>query len=104
MQESDWKIFKKVKEAALDKCCEKSLAEFQQLISDNSKSNHQRFLDLFDRVDNANSEIARMFDGHSRSRAAMQALAMRKHGLIPHESMTNFSQEFQEQTNPEKYE
>jgi len=34
----------------------------------------------------------------------MQTLAMRKHGLIPSESITKFSQEFQEQTNPGKYE
>ena len=59
MEESDWKIFKKVKEAALDKYCGNALTEFQQLISDNSKSNHQRFLDLFDHVDNTNCENVR---------------------------------------------
>ncbi len=63
MKESDWKIFKKIKE-------------------------------------NRDKQMALIFDGHSRSKAHLQLLAMRGEGLVDEELLSQLSEEFIEQTDP----
>ena len=104
MNESDWKIFKEIKEAALDKCCSNVLSEVHATISDGTKSNHDRFLELYDLVQANNKDIASIFDGHSRSKASLQTMLMRRHGLISDNLVAKFSPELQENTKPTNYE
>ncbi|MBL7003389.1 MAG: hypothetical protein ISR69_05125 [Gammaproteobacteria bacterium] len=104
MNESDWKLFKQVKEAALDKLSGNALTEVQTTVSDSSQSNYERFLKLYDLIKSTNKDIANIFDGHSRSRAGLQTMLMRSNGLISEEMVSKFSVEFQEGTKPISYE
>ncbi|WP_432470215.1 hypothetical protein [Amphritea sp. HPY] len=101
MKESDWKKFKKIKEAALDKCCQEALIEYQKSISDDSASHHQRFLNVYELVHDTNKELAQIFDDQSRSKAVIQMLLMRRRGLVPDESIAIFSEEFQQSSDPD---
>ncbi len=104
MNETDWKIFNEVKKEALEKFCSESLSAIKEVISDDTNSNHNRFLEIYELIENANNDIAAIFDGHSRSRAALQIMLMRKHCLVSDEQLAKFSVEFQENTRPINYE
>ena len=44
IKESDWKIFKGVREVALERFCERVLHEIERIGSDATKTKHQRYL------------------------------------------------------------
>ena len=48
--------------------------------------------------------MAKMFDGHARSKADYQLLFMRFHDLVDDEMINKLSDEFQSQTKPRVYE
>lgn len=100
MKESDWKIFKKIKEKAIDLFCSKALAEFEEVINDKSGGSHETYTLLYKLVQNRDKHMALLFDGHSRSQAHLQLLAMRAEGLADKDLLGQLSKEFLEQTDP----
>ena len=103
MKESDWKIFKAIKEEAIEKFCEKSLAAFKEIIDDESKHVHERYLLNYKLVVNRDKQMALLFDDHSRSKALLQLLAIRREGLANEELISKLSDEFREHTDPQKH-
>ena len=104
MKESDWKIFKKIKEKAIEKYCTLMLGEFQEVIADESEHVHDRYLLLYKLVHSRNKRMSQIFDGHSRSKASMQLIFMRMEGLTDQSLVEKLSEEFQEGTNPARFE
>jgi len=102
MKESDWKIFKAIKEEAIEKFCENCLAEFREVIDDESKNVHDRYLLNYKLVKNRDKLMALLFDGHSRSKATLQLLAIRGEGLASDKLVSELSDELREQTDPTK--
>ena len=60
--ESDWKVFRELREIALDRFCKRILNEATDVISEGSGTAHERFLKLFKHVGDQNDEIAHAFD------------------------------------------
>jgi bisphosphoglycerate-independent phosphoglycerate mutase (AlkP superfamily) len=102
MKESDWKIFKKIKEHALEKFCADFLADVSEIVGRNNQSAHERYLDLYEAVSKKDKELGRIFDWHSRSKATMQLLIIRKHGLAEERLLKELSDEFFEITDPKR--
>ncbi len=100
MTESDWKIFKQIKEKAIESYCRLCLAEFKKIIDDDSLHTHERYLLNYKLVENSDKKMQLLFDGHSRSRAWLQLLAIRGEGLADESLVAKLSAEFQEQTSP----
>ena len=101
MKESDWKTFKKIKESALDQFCRGALAEFGEIISEEGTA-HERYLHLYRRVENTDRRMFLLFDGLSRSKAALQLRAIRGEGLAKPELLSQLSEDFEKQTDPER--
>lgn len=102
MKESDWKLFKGIKEKAIDRYCRNALSDFGEIIDNEDKSPHARYLYLYKIVDNTNRKMSLLIDGHSRSKAWLQLLAIRGEGLADERLVSKLSEEFQEQTDPSK--
>lgn len=102
MTESDWKIFKQIKELAIERFCSNSLAEFREVINDESAHVHERYLLNYKLVENRDKQMSLIFDGHSRSKARLQLLVMRSEGLADEQLVKQLSEEFQKQTIPTK--
>ena len=84
--ESDWKVFRDLRELALDRFCKRVLGEIEPLCRDTARSHHERFLDIFDFVLRRNKELADAFGDPRRSRMIDQLAIMQAHGLLePHE-------------------
>lgn len=96
MTESEWKIFRSVRVDALDRLCGRALGEITQAAAQEGKSNHDRFLAVFDLVMDCNDQIADAFDHLSRSKALMQLTIMRSMGLLTDEDLAQFSQQTRE--------
>ena len=102
MKESDWKIFKKIKDKAIDNFCTNTLAELREVINDDNQSAHERYLLNYELVNNRDKQMGLLFDGHSRSKAPLQLLAIRREGLADEELVSKLSEEFRNQTDPSK--
>lgn len=103
MNESDWKIFKQIKEKAIEQYCSMCLAEFREVIDDESKHVHDRYLLNYKMVDNRNRQMSLLFDGHSRSKAWLQLLAIRGEGLADEDLLSKLTDEFRDKTDPIKH-
>ncbi|KGK01634.1 hypothetical protein [Thalassotalea sp. ND16A] len=102
MKESDWKIFIQIKDKAIEKCCSSVLEKSQSVISNKNDDAHKRYLNLYEHIDKSNRKIADLFDGHSRSKAWLQLLMIRREGFADEELVKQLSEEFQNHTNPNK--
>ena len=104
MKESDWKIFKRIKEKAIQTFCEQALEEFEGVITDETKRAHDRYLMLYKMVRERDRQMESLFDGHSRSRAPLQLLVLRREGLADEELLGMLSEEFRASTDPDNLE
>ena len=103
MKESDWKVFTAIKDKAIEQYCTVALEETQEVVSDHKKHVHERYLFLYKLLQNSNKKMALLFDGHSRSKAWIQLIAIRSEGLADEALLSKLSDEFREKTDPEKH-
>ena len=103
MKESDWKIFKQIKEKAIERFCVESLEEFQEVIMDQTENAHNRYLLLYKLVQNRDKRMQLLFDNHSRSKALIQLLAIRAEGLADDTLLSKLSDEFLKKTDPNSH-
>jgi len=103
MKESDWKLFKEIKEIAIERFCTMALDEFRDVMDDESEHIHNRYLLNFKLVQNKDRQMSLLFGGHSRSKAALQLLAIRGEGLADENLVSKLSEEFREQTDPTRH-
>lgn len=98
--ERDWKRFVVLKERALERYCRTTLSDVAGLCvlppgtdgdEDGGPSAQERYREVYWLVQERNRQIARAFDGHSRSRAPLQFLAIVEMGLLTDEEIEEFS-------------
>ncbi len=102
MKESDWKLFKEIKDRAIDQYCRTALSEFGEIIDNEDQSAHERYLYLYKIINNSNRKMSPLFDGHSRSNAGFQLLAIRREGLADERLVSELSEEFRQETDPSR--
>lgn len=93
IKESDWKVFKRVREAALERFCERVLDEITRINSDSTKCKHERYVAIYRLVQEHNKEINRIFDYLRRSTAVNQLCLFRSHDLVTEQELRQFSPE-----------
>jgi hypothetical protein len=91
INESDWKIFKPVREHALERFCERVLAEAERIRADVGKSQHERYVETYQLLIKRDKELVQIFDYLRRSTAVMQLATFRSEGLITDEEYMRFS-------------
>lgn len=91
LPESDWKHLRSIKDAALNRFCERALAECSETIADPGRTAHERYLALFEVMGKRDEELSRAFDGLRRSTALIQLMNMRSLGLVTDEEMEGFT-------------
>ena len=94
--ESDWKIYSALNPIALERLCEKILAEARAEIGRPNKSAHARYQDLYQLILDRDRDIAGAFNEFSRSRALMKLGMMHSLGLLTGEEIRRFTPETQQ--------
>jgi len=102
MKESDWKLFKQIKEQAIWLFCNNALSEYEEIIKNKSDNSRETYTYLYRLVINRDNQMALLFDGHSRSKASLQLLAIRGEGLANEDLLKKLSDEFFQQTDPSR--
>lgn len=97
MRESDWKIFRELRQIALERFCQRILNEIEGLSSDANKSFHERYLDIYRHIQQQDRELGRIFDAPRRSQAVMQLALISSLGLLEPEELIRFSEETRQQ-------
>lgn len=93
MKESDWKRLRDLKPIALDRFCSRVLADIERASSDAAATSHQRYLAVYDLIQQRDKQLGRMFDGLSRSSAMGKLLLMHRAGLLTEDELALFSEE-----------
>lgn len=102
MKESDWKTFVKIKANALELYCSAALDESQSMISSESGTAHDRYLQLYRLIHKQDKQLGILFDGHSRSNALLQLISIRREGIADEGLIAELSDEFREATDPNR--
>lgn len=89
--ESDWKVFRELHAVALERFCERVLAEVQEISARSGRSFHDRYLDVDRLLRKRDAELARAFDNPRRSAAFIQLFAIHSLGLLEPTELTRFS-------------
>ncbi len=80
--ESDWKKFRRLREVALERFCDRTLQEIAKLAADASSGLHQRYLKIYTLMQRRDREMGRAFDDPRRSWALQQLSVMYALGLL----------------------
>jgi hypothetical protein len=91
--EPDWKIFRQLRLLALDRFCQRVLAEVSELAVDVDKSHHERYLAMFKLLHDRDDKLADMFNSPRRSVALMQLARIQSMKLLSTEELARFSPE-----------
>ena len=94
-RESDWKKFTKLKRIALERFCESVLDESRVLCDREDLTAHERYLEIYNIIQERDKELVRAFDGHSRSRADQQLRDMYNKGFVTDDELSKFSEKTQ---------
>jgi hypothetical protein len=91
--QSDWKLFKKLREAALQRLCERALNDVAEVAADPSHTPHERYRQVYQRIQKYDEQIASAFNAMRRSRMIIQLMQMRSLKLIGDAELEPFTQE-----------
>jgi len=89
--ESDWRRFKEVHNKLLERFCSRILEEVVAVSQRADGTAHERYLKLFELIDERNEQMARAFDDFRRSTAVMQLGIMRRMKLLRDDDLSVFS-------------
>jgi len=91
--EADWKVLRRVHPLALERFCERVLAEIEHVTHNSAQSTHQRYLDIFKIVMQRDREMASIFNDPKRSKALTMLAGMRSEGLLMTDEFSSLSAE-----------
>ena len=91
--ESDWKVFRELREVALQRFCNRILEELLSVIRDDSGNAHERYLAVFRRIQERDEQLARAFNDPRRSRMLIQLAAIQALGLLSAGDLGRFTHE-----------
>ncbi len=89
--EPDWRVFRQVRVAALERFCERVLREAQDIAADGAASFHDRYLRAFRLFAQRDRELSQAFDDSRRSQAMSQLVHMHTLRLLTPEELARLS-------------
>jgi hypothetical protein len=93
IKEPDWKVLRRVHPLALERFCERVLAEIDRVLRNGAPSPHARYLQIFRILQQRDREMARLFDNPRRSHALTMLAQIRSQGLLTEDEFSSLSPE-----------
>ncbi|HEV3051957.1 MAG TPA: hypothetical protein VGX50_16735 [Longimicrobium sp.] len=94
--EADWKVLRSVKDAALNRLCERILDECRGVMDDPNGTAHERYLRLFKLIQDRDEDIEHAFNDMRRSRAVQRISWIKFLDLLTDEEWERFSPQTRE--------
>jgi hypothetical protein len=96
IKESDWKIFRKVREPALERYCQRVLEDVRRLLDKDKGAYHERYLKVWELLRNRDKTLALAFNDPRRSQAIIQLANIKAENLLTEDELNQFSAELLE--------
>lgn len=96
IKESDWKVFRKVRQPALERYCQRVLGDVRRIVDKKSSSYHERYLQLWKLLRDRDKTIGIAFDSPRRSQAIIQLANIDAENLLTEDELNQFSDETRE--------
>jgi len=96
IKESDWKLFRQLHEVALERFCERVLAEVRSATVETGDGSHDRYLRIYNLIRDRDKTIARTFNDPRRSNALILLANIKHEGLLTAAELARFSSETRE--------
>jgi len=91
--EKDWKLLKSMKDAKLNQVCEQILWAVSSVIINKGNENHKAYLEVWEKVQTGDSDVAEMFNDLRRSNAVLKLAVWQRYGLLAERELNEFSEE-----------
>ena len=98
IKESDWKVFRRVREPALEQYCQRVLEDVRRIVDKKSSSYHERYSQLWKLLRNRDKTLAICFDDPRRSQAINQLMNIDAENLLTRDELNQFSDETRERS------
>jgi len=89
--ERDWKVLRELKTVTLERLCERILRSAAEITTQSGLTNHQRYIKMWELIQEQNEEVALAFDDHRRSTAFLKILQIHRRGLFTDEEFARLS-------------
>src|SRR5687767_6395100 len=96
INESDWKLFRRLHQVALERFCERLLADVRAAAADTGEGYHDRYLKVFDLIRDRDKTMGRTFDDLRRSKALVLLANIKHEGLLTAAELAQFSPEMRQ--------
>lgn len=96
IQESDWKIFRRLHGVALERFCRQVIEEVNRTTANCRENYHERYLELFRLIMDRNKKMAGVFDDMRRSNAFFLLASIKGSQMLTDEEFHEFSPETRE--------
>ena len=96
LPEADWKVVRRLHGLALERFCQRVLADIAQINSVATQKAHARYLEIFKLVEEQDKEIEWIFNDLRRSNAMEHLCAMRSRGFLREDEFALLSQDTQD--------
>ena len=95
LPEHDWKRWQQLAPTLLNRFCDSVVAK-AAAFSTGKSSGHEKYLALYEYIDESNRDIAIVFDNRRRSSAILQIAAAVVRGIMSASELSSFSEGTQE--------
>jgi hypothetical protein len=96
IKESDWKLFRQLREIALERFCERVLAEVRTAAAETGDGFHDRYLRVYDLIRDRDKTIGWAFNDPRRSNALILLANIKREGLLTPDEFAQFSEQTRE--------
>jgi hypothetical protein len=96
IEESDWKVFRRLHKIALERFCERVLKEVKAAATEHAKGYHDSYLKVFALIRDRDQTIASAFNDPRRSNAFILLSNIMNEGLLTTAELDQFSPEARE--------
>ena len=89
--ESDWKVFRELREVALQRFCSRIFETLDRMRQNESGTYHERYIELYGWLHDRNGEMAEAFDDLRRSTMLLRLSVIDSLGLLEPEELERFT-------------
>jgi hypothetical protein len=94
--EADWKYMRALKSTLVERLCERINQTTLSILNDPAKTAYERYLDIFEKTQKDDMDVASAFDDWRRSTIFTRIMDIHRQGLFTDGDLQGFTQETQE--------
>lgn len=96
IKESDWKLFRQLRQVALERFCERVLGEVHTATTETGGSFHDRYLRVYELIRDRDKTLGWAFNDPRRSNALILLANIKHEGLLTPDEFARFSEQTRE--------